>query len=97
MGTTIPENENMMDRLFGGIHSAKFMPSVPNLPYQYRLFLNYEASTEILGKWNEEIPREFENLVIKERVEDTGADAIRCVGGALSFEELLDIELAKEH
>ena len=97
MCTTVAENQGLLDSLFGGIKYVKFMPSIPNLPYQYRLFINYEPRSQRLNEWNDEIPREFETLTVSsERPVDTGAEAIACCGGKLSFEELMERELAKE-
>ncbi len=96
MGTTVAENETLLNALFGEIKCMKFMPSIPNLPYQYRLFINYEARSQRLHEWNEEIPRDFENVVTSSsRTVDSGAEAV-VVGGILSFEEILERELAKE-
>jgi len=97
MCTTVAENEGLLNQLFGGIKHVKFMPSIPNLPYQYRLFLNYEPRSQGLNEWNDEIPREFENLTASsEKQKDRGSEAIACSGGKLSFEELMERELAKE-
>ena len=98
MCTTVAENEALLDGLFGGIRHVKFMPSIPNLPYQYRLFLNYEPRSPGLNEWNDEIPREFESLTTRcEKPKDRGSEAIVCSGGKLSFEELMERELAKEN
>jgi hypothetical protein len=42
--TTIFENEQLMQKLLG-CHRARFRPSIPNLIYQYSLFINYESAT----------------------------------------------------
>ena len=98
MCTTVAENEGLLNKLFGGIKYVKFMPSIPNLPYQYRLFLNYEPRSAGLSEWNDEIPREFESITASaEKQKDRGAEAIPCSGGKLSFEELMERELAKEN
>jgi hypothetical protein len=97
MCTTVAENESLLNSLFGGITHVRFLPSIPNLPYQYRLFLNYEPRSSGLNEWNDEIPREFESLTACcEKPEDRGAEATVCSGGKLSFEELMERELAKE-
>jgi hypothetical protein len=98
MCTTVAENERLLDSLFGGINFVKFMPSIPNLPYQYRLFINFEPRSQGLNEWNDEIPREFEGMSAScEKPQDRGAEAIACSGGKLSFEELMERELAKEN
>jgi hypothetical protein len=111
MCTTVAENETMLNTLFGGgIRSVKFMPSIPHLPYQYRLFVNFEPTTSSsLDDWNDEIPREdFEGVLFSshdnnndddddEEVIDRGVDAFVCTGGKVTFEELLERELEKEN
>jgi len=43
--TTIDENQAILRHLFDDImHSVPFKPSIPNLIYQYSLFINYEPS-----------------------------------------------------
>jgi len=98
MCTTVAENEGLLDSLFGGVKPVRFMPSIPNLPYQYRLFLNYEPRSQGLHEWNDEIPREdFESVTAScKKPRDRGAEATVCSGGKLSFEELMERELAKE-
>jgi hypothetical protein len=99
MCTTVAENENYLNDLFGGVRHVKFMPSIPNLPYQYRLFVNYDPRAQSLNEWNAEIPREFEDMATKSPesgfLPDRGAEAIVVAGGKLSFEEILERELAK--
>ena len=110
MCTTVAENETLLKTLFGGgIRSVKFMPSIPHLPYQYRLFVNFEPTSSSLNEWNEEIPREdFEGVLFSshdnntnddddEEVIDRGVEAFVCTGGKVSFEELLERELEKEN
>ena len=96
MCTTVAENERLLDSLFVGIQPVRFMPSIPNLPYQYRLFLNYEPRSQGLNEWNDEIPREFETMVTScEKPVDRGHEAIAVTGSKLSFEEMIERELAK--
>jgi hypothetical protein len=109
MCTTVAENETLLNTLFGGgIRSVKFMPSIPHLPYQYRLFVNFEPTSSGLNDWNEEIPREdFEGVLFSshdntnddddDEVIDRGVDAFICTGSKVSFEELLERELEKEN
>lgn len=51
--STIAENEEMMKELLD-VHPCAFMPSIPNLVYQYKFFTNYES--EGLSEPNPEIP-----------------------------------------
>mmetsp|Transcript_62729 Transcript_62729/g.104304 ORF Transcript_62729/g.104304 Transcript_62729/m.104304 type:complete len:189 (+) Transcript_62729:17-583(+) len=55
MCTTIPENANMMAGLLG-VSPVAFKPSIPNLVYQYCLYLNYPPL--VLSRPNPEIPEE---------------------------------------
>ena len=113
MCTTVAENETLLNTLFGGgIRSVKFMPSIPHLPYQYRLFVNFEPTSSSLNDWNDEIPREdFDGVLFSshdnnnnnndddddEEVIDRGVDAFVCTGGKVTFEELLEREIEKEN
>lgn len=104
MCTTVAENETLLNTLFGGgIRSVKFMPSIPHLPYQYRLFVNFEPTSSSLNYWNEEIPREdFEGVLYSSHDNNNNDDedsveAFVCMGGKVTFEELLEQELEKEN
>ncbi|CAM9178573.1 unnamed protein product [Laminaria digitata] len=51
--STISENASFMKELLGA-KPCKFKPSIPNLVYQYSLYVNYESDR--LGAANPEIP-----------------------------------------
>jgi hypothetical protein len=51
--TTIYENKNLLKELLDA-ESTAFLPSIPNLVYQYNLFTNYPALS--FERRNEEIP-----------------------------------------
>jgi|SaaInlStandDraft_7_1057024.scaffolds.fasta_scaffold293131_1 EEF1A lysine methyltransferase 1 len=51
--STIMENKAMMDELLQ-VHPVAFLPSIPNLVYQYNFYANYES--EGLTEKNPEIP-----------------------------------------
>lgn len=53
--TTISENEPFMKELLGASPCA-FKPSIPNLVYQYSLYVNYDSKR--LGAANPELPTE---------------------------------------
>jgi len=53
--STIPEHEGFLYALLG-CHQPRFRPSIPNLIYQYSLYVNYPAQT--LMKLNPEIDEE---------------------------------------
>jgi hypothetical protein len=55
IGTSVIENADLMRELFDA-HATPFMPSIPNLVYQYNLFTNFvpkaalsESNPEIVG------------------------------------------------
>ena len=89
----------------GALRKATFMPAMycarASLPYQYSLYVNYEpTSGSALAEWNDEVPDEFRasnairmpDEAPKQRTHDEAP-----VGGTkLSFEALLERELAKE-
>lgn len=74
------------------------------LPYQYSLYVNYDLRPESrLNCWNHEVPEEFAEAnatrMPDEEAGTTGAGegAERAIGGSsLSFEEMLEREMAKE-
>ena len=53
LGSTIPENGALLERLLG-CRAAAFRPSIPHLVYQYNFFVNYEPTA--LNERNPEIP-----------------------------------------
>lgn len=79
------------------------------LPYQYSLYVNFDLRAESrLNSWNHEVPEEFsDSNASRMPDEDVGA-RVAAVGGAsegteraiggsgLSFEEILEREMAKE-
>jgi EEF1A lysine methyltransferase 1 len=53
--TTVNENLDMLKEILGeNVIMQKFMPSIPNLVYQYNLYTNYPS--EVFSKKNPEIP-----------------------------------------
>ena len=53
--TTVNENYDMLKELYGDdLIMHAFMPSIPNLVYQYNLYTNYES--EVFNNKNPEIP-----------------------------------------
>jgi hypothetical protein len=55
--TTTPENQQVLERSLGiRVNTATFLPCIPNLVYQYRIFVNYEIdSTSPLWITNGEV------------------------------------------
>ena len=51
--TTVAENETLMIKLFNA-HKTTFLPSIPNLVYQYNLYCNFTPL--LLNQINPEIP-----------------------------------------
>lgn len=53
--TTVNENLPMLKEILGNeVYMTAFMPSIPNLVYQYNLYTNYPS--EVFSKKNPEIP-----------------------------------------
>lgn len=89
------------------LRKTRFMPAMncvktgsANLPYQYSLYVNYEVSAESpLVAWNEDVPREFEEANARRMDDISAVDSApteRALGGTkLSFEELMEREMAK--
>jgi hypothetical protein len=53
IGTTVYENAAMLAELLEGVKPTNFLPSIPNLVYQYNLYTNYESV--VFDKKNPEI------------------------------------------
>mmetsp|Transcript_5739 Transcript_5739/g.17081 ORF Transcript_5739/g.17081 Transcript_5739/m.17081 type:complete len:250 (-) Transcript_5739:349-1098(-) len=53
IGTTVSENAPMMKDILG-VHPNRFLPSIPNLPYQYCVYTNFDTPT--LSETNTEVP-----------------------------------------
>ncbi len=79
------------------------------LPYQYSLYVNFELRAESrLNLWNHEVPEEFSDAnatrmpdeaigAIVEAASGVSEGSERAIGGSgLSFEEILEREMAKE-
>uniref|UniRef100_A0A7S2MJD6 Protein-lysine N-methyltransferase n=1 Tax=Helicotheca tamesis TaxID=374047 RepID=A0A7S2MJD6_9STRA len=56
IGTTVQENAPFMEKLLG-VKPAKFLPSIPNLVYQYSVFTNFTST--VLSNANPEIAVEL--------------------------------------
>eukprot|EP00435_Cladocopium_sp_Y103_P070485 s7_g35.t1 len=87
--TTIAENAAMMLELMG-LHPAKFRPGIPNLVYQYSIYVNY--SSDRLKELNPEIDQEDwqqRPLAAESRPSDP---AERPVGAARSEESQPEME-----
>lgn len=54
--STISENASFMKELLGA-NPCEFKPSIPNLVYQYSLYVNYDSDR--LGVANPEIPADL--------------------------------------
>jgi len=101
--TTVGENEAMLRAAFGerNLRKTEFMPAMRSgsgLPYQYSLFVNYApAEASPLARWNPDVPDEFRAANAR-RMPDVVAAAPEApiAGTSLSFEALLERELARE-
>lgn len=54
IGTTVYENASLLAELLEGVKPTNFLPSIPNLVYQYNLYTNYDSA--VFSKKNPEIP-----------------------------------------
>lgn len=53
--TTVNENLSMLQDILGeDVYATNFLPSIPNLVYQYNLYVNYQSN--VFSKKNPEIP-----------------------------------------
>lgn len=53
--TTVNENLSMLQDILGeDVYATSFLPSIPNLVYQYNLYVNYQSN--VFSKKNPEIP-----------------------------------------
>ena len=97
--TTVVENAPFLHNALG-VTPNVFLPSIPELPYQYAVYSNFEAAA--LQLRNAEVPQDPEEILAAAREPPAAAAArdveapIRGVGaGAYDFEALLQAELAR--
>ena len=101
IGTTIIENARLLEELLN-VRPTAFLPSIPNLPYQYATFASFEAVA--LARRNEEVSQDPEIFLAAAkpaatpRVEAGHADMpIRGSGqGSYDFEAMIEAELRRE-
>jgi len=75
IGTTVIENRNLLSAELG-VSPHRYLPSIPNLPYQYALYTNFEAAA--LDCANAEVPLDPDELLSSEAAERAeGAAAAR--------------------
>mgnify|MGYP003684240313 CR=1 FL=1 len=93
IATTVVENAPMMADLLA-VHPNRFLPSIPNLPYQYALYTSFDAPD--LDATNVEVPVDPAEML---RSAQAGAEAHRArareapVGGrgsAYDFEAMIE-------
>jgi len=100
LGTTVIENGALLrDEL--GVHPHRYLPSIPNLPYQYAIFSNCDART--LNEINPEVPIEPDDLLSQAAVSvaaEREAEAPIRVGAdglaTYDFEAMLEAALRLE-
>jgi hypothetical protein len=67
--TSVRENMGMLQRLLEvPLYMAPFRPAIPNLTYQYDMYLSYNPTTEVLRRPNTELPPHPENEVASIRM-----------------------------
>jgi len=100
--TTVLENADMLRQSLD-VRPNTFLPSIPNLPYQYALFTNFAASA--LDVRNEEIDDAPEEFFSDKRPHDKSAsrhEAEVPIRGAVTgagvydFEAMIEAELRRE-
>jgi len=100
LGTTIIENAPLLEELLG-VRPNVFLPSIPNLPYQYATYSNFSAAAL---KWrNEEVPHDPESFLSQAQdgaeANRRPADELPIVGGsgqgAYDFEAMIEAELKR--
>ena len=93
--TTVIENAPMLEEALGARPNT-FLPSIPNLPYQYAVFTNFRATQ--LDAPNPEVPHDpVAFLAAPRHVVTTPAEApLRGAGHAYDFEAMLEAELQRQ-
>ena len=103
--TTVIENAPLLADIFpGGVRPHIFMPSIPNLPYQYATYTNFDAPR--LAKPNPEVPHDPDAFLASasrdpdakpSRDEERPIQASGAVpGGAYDFDEMVRRAEAEE-
>ena len=98
IGTTVIENGKLLEAELG-VTPNVFLPSIPNLPYQYATFTNFHSPA--LSVRNSEVAQDPDEILhaSREAALDRGpgsAEApIRGAGAAYDFEAMLEAELRR--
>ena len=102
--TTVIENAPLLAELFSGVRPHVWLPSIPNLPYQYAAYTNFDAPR--LSKPNPEVPHDpdaFLASASRDFGEQSSRDDERPIqasgagpGGAYDFDEMVRRAEAEE-
>ena len=102
--TTVIENAPLLAELFSGVRPRVWLPSIPNLPYQYAAYTNFDAPR--LSKPNPEVPHDpdaFLASASRDFGEQSSRDDERPIqasgagpGGAYDFDDMVRRAEAEE-
>ena len=101
--TTVIANAPLLAELFSGVRPHVWLPSIPNLPYQYAAYTNFDAPR--LSKPNPEVPHDPDAFLASASrgSEEASRDDERPIqasgagpGGAYDFDEMVRRAEAEE-
>lgn len=94
--TTVIENADLLQAELGAT-PHRFLPSIPNLPYQYALYTNF--ATERLAAPNPEVPHDPDSFLAGARASSGTREAeapLRGKGASYDFEAMIEAELKRQ-
>lgn len=97
IATTVIENAALLHERLLCVAPTRFLPSIPNLPYQYAVYTNFEAPR--LSVANSEVPHDPEVLLAEQRGAAAQQAAERAAEAPVrggDFEAMLAAALAAE-
>lgn len=110
LGTTLFENGRLVEQLFAGaveapVRPRKFLPSVPHLPYQYRIYSNVDCAEldvpnpDILDVEEDGGDRDkstSDTLAVARAEQQEPEQSLSGAGSGADFEAMLEAALAAE-
>jgi len=97
VATTVIENAALLHEQLLQVEPTRFLPSIPNLPYQYAVYTNFDAPR--LAEPNAEVPHDPDALIASQRgaaAKEAAARAAEAPVRGGDFEAMLAAALAAE-
>ena len=97
VATTVIENAALLHEQLLQVEPTRFLPGIPNLPYQYAVYTNFDAPR--LAEPNAEVPHDPDALIASQRgaaAKEAAARAAEAPVRGGDFEAMLAAALAAE-